>query len=110
MRPNGEEVEAIGQTLGETTNNVAEYTAVIVGLKRVEQLGGRVCHVRSDSKLLVEQLKGNYKVKAPHLRALRDEIKAVASRLDRVSFEHVRREANVRADELVNLALDDELD
>lgn len=106
QRPNGDEVDAIAETIGETTNNVAEYSAVVVGLKRVAEMGGRVVHVRSDSQLLVEQLKGNYKVRKPHLRALHAEVMGLVAGFERVSFEHVRREQNVRADELVNIALD----
>ena len=63
-------------------------------------------HVRSDSKLLIEQLSGRYKVKNPGLKELHTEAIELARAFDRVTYEHVRREQNVRADELVNLALD----
>lgn len=108
QRPNGDEIDAIAEAIGEATNNVAEYSAVIVGLRRVAEMGGTVVHVRSDSQLLVEQLKGNYKVRKPHLRALHAEVMGLVARFERVTFEHVRREHNVRADELVNIALDAE--
>jgi len=106
QRPNGDEVDAISEAIGETTNNVAEYTAVICGLKRAAELGGRLVTVRSDSMLLVEQLNGRYKVKAPHLRVLHADAQASARAFDRCTFVHVRRERNARADELVNQALD----
>ena len=104
--PEGTEVEGHGETIGHATNNVAEYTAVIRALERCAELGVPVVHLRSDSKLLIEQLKGNYKVKAPGLIPLALEAKRLARVFQKVTFTHVRREFNVRADELVNLALD----
>jgi len=106
QNPEGTEIEGIGETIGVATNNVAEYSAVIVGLKRCAELGARSVHVRSDSQLLIEQLKGNYKVKNATLKELHDEAVRAARAFERVSYEHVRREQNVRADELVNIALD----
>jgi ribonuclease HI len=104
--PDGAEIEAIGETLGHATNNVAEYSAAIRGLERAKELGARVVHLRSDSQLLIEQLRGNYKVKSPGLKPLHARATALARAFDRVTFEHVRREQNTRPDELVNLALD----
>ena len=106
MTPDGVEIEGIGETIGVATNNVAEYSAVVRGLERCAELGARAVHVRSDSQLLIEQLKGNYKVKSANLRPLHAEALRLARALERVTYEHVRREQNVRADELVNLALD----
>jgi len=97
--PEGAELEALAETIGVATNNVA-------GLRRVAEIGARAVHVRSDSKLLIEQLSGRYKVKNPGLKELHMEAIELARRFDRVTYEHVRREQNVRADELVNLALD----
>ena len=104
--PDGKEIEGIGEAIGVATNNVAEYTAVIVGLRRCAELSARAVHVRSDSQLLIEQLKGNYKVKNAALKELHAQAVDAAKRFDRVTYEHVRREQNVRADELVNIALD----
>ena len=104
--PDGTEIEALAKTIGVATNNVAEYTAVIEGLRRCMELGARAVHVRSDSKLLIEQLSGRYKVKNPGLKKLHVQAIEIARGFDRVTYEHVRREKNVRADELVNLALD----
>ncbi|HJT38195.1 MAG TPA: ribonuclease HI family protein [Actinomycetota bacterium] len=106
QKPDGEEIVGIGETIGVATNNVAEYSAVIAGLQRVKEMGARAVHVRSDSKLLIEQLAGRYKVKNPGLKELHAKAIELARSFDRVSYEHVRREQNVRADELVNLALD----
>ncbi|HEV2685777.1 MAG TPA: reverse transcriptase-like protein [Actinomycetota bacterium] len=104
--PDGQEIEGIGETIGIATNNVAEYSAVIAGLRRVAEIGARAVHVRSDSKLLIEQLSGRWKIKNPGLKELHKEAIELARGFDRVTYEHVRREQNVRADELVNLALD----
>ena len=106
QKPDGTEIEGIGETIGIATNNMAEYTAVVVGLRRCAALGARSVHVRSDSQLLIEQLKGNYKVKSANLKDLHSEAVQAARAFDRVTYEHVRRENNVRADELVNIALD----
>ncbi len=106
QNPDGTEIEAIAETIGVATNNVAEYSAVIAGLRRAAAIGARAVHVRSDSKLLIEQLAGRYKVKSPGLKTLHAEAVELARGFDRVTYEHVRREQNVRADELVNLALD----
>lgn len=102
----GEELEAIAETIGHATNNVAEYSAVLRGLERCAELGARAVRVLSDSMLLVEQLNGNYKVKNPVLKELHARVRAAAAPFDRVRYEHVRRAQNARADELVNIALD----
>ena len=104
----GDELDAIAQTIGETTNNVAEYSAVVIGLQRAAELGARAVEVRSDSMLLVEQLNGRYKVRKPHLQALVRDVRAAAAPFERVRYKHVPRAANARADELVNQALDAE--
>jgi probable phosphoglycerate mutase len=75
-------------------------------LRRVAEIGTRSVHVRSDSKLLIEQLAGRWKIKNAVLKELHKEAIELARGFDRVTYEHVRRELNVRADELVNLALD----
>lgn len=96
----------IARGLGETTNNVAEYTAALEGLRRAAELGATVVHLRSDSQLLIEQLTGRYQVRARHLRPLFDEVMAVARSFDRVTFEHVPRERNREADRLANEGVD----
>ncbi|MFP5224073.1 MAG: ribonuclease HI family protein [Actinomycetota bacterium] len=102
----GGELVTVSETIGITTNNVAEYTAVIRTLEAALDLGATEVTLRADSELLIRQLEGRYKVKAAHLRPLVDEIKELLARFDRVELEHVRRGSNTRADELVNQALD----
>lgn len=103
----GQVVATIAEGLGETTNNVAEYTAAREGLRRAMDLGATVVHLRSDSLLLIEQLTGRYKVRAAHLRPLYAEVMALSGRFDRVTFEHVPRERNREADRLANEGVDD---
>lgn len=104
-RPGQPTVEASG-CLGDTTNNVAEYTALVRSLEHAHRLGGRTIQVQSDSELMVKQMQGAYKVKHPGLQPLYEQAKAFARKFDRIGYQHVRREANRRADELCNTALD----
>ena len=92
--------------LGKTTNNIAEYTALVHALKRAKQLGGRKLTVFSDSELLVKQMSGEYRVKNADLRELYDQAASLRGDFERVSIKHVYREQNKRADELCNEALD----
>jgi ribonuclease HI len=104
--PDGEVVAEIAEGLGETTNNVAEYTAVIRGLERAEDLGATDVLLRSDSLLLINQLNGVWRVKTPHLQPLHRRVRQLAGRLESIRFEHVPRERNVEADRLANLGVD----
>jgi ribonuclease HI len=103
-----------GQFLGVTTNNVAEYTAAILGLNRLKALIGveraRAAHVRvmSDSELLVRQVNGEYKVKDAELKKLFVDLYNARQDFGKVTFSHVRREHNQEADRMVNEALDRE--
>jgi ribonuclease HI len=103
----GDVLATIAEGLGETTNNVAEYTAAREGLRRAAELGATSVHLRSDSQLLIEQLKGRYKVKAAHLRPLYAEVLAEMARFRHVRLEHVPREHNREADQLANEGVDD---
>jgi ribonuclease HI len=96
----------VAEGLGETTNNVAEYTAAIRGLEEAERLGADIVVLRSDSLLLVNQLTGRYRVKTAHLQPLHQRVRELAGRFRRVTFEHVPRERNVEADRLANLGVD----
>lgn len=96
----------IARGIGETTNNVAEYTAVIEGLETAAALGARSVTLRSDSQLLINQLTGRYRVKAPHLQPLHRRARSIAAGFERISFEHVPREENVEADRLANEGVD----
>ena len=104
--PRGKVLADISEAIGTATNNVAEYTAVKRALEQAAALGATDVLIRSDSKLLVEQLKGNYRVKNPILQKLHAEVRTLAKRFGKIAYEHVPRERNRRADELVNLAID----
>ncbi len=104
--PDGEVLAEIAEGLGETTNNVAEYTAAIEGLKRAAQLGATEVLLRSDSQLMIKQLTGAYRVKTAHLVPLHRAVLEQAARFARVRFEHVRRERNTEADRLANEGVD----
>ena len=102
----GEVLDEIAEGIGIATNNVAEYTAALRGLERAGELGASAVVLRSDSRLLVEQLAGRFKVKNPTLQRLHAEVRSLASGFDRVTYEHVRRERNVEADRLANAGVD----
>jgi ribonuclease HI len=102
----GTVLDARGETIGVATNNVAEYSALIAGLESALERGVTDLEVISDSELLVNQMRGDYKVKNEKLRELVDEADALARRLSKVSYTAVRREHNELADTLVNEALD----
>ncbi len=92
--------------LGSTTNNFAEYTALVRALERAAELGPGPVHVKSDSELLVKQLNGEYRVKNAQLKELYDQATALCRRFPSVTLEHVRREHNSHADRLCNEVLD----
>jgi ribonuclease HI len=100
-------VVELKESLGITTNNVAEYSGLLAALRWAAAHGVKTLHVRSDSELLVKQLKGVYRVKSPALQPLYEEARALARAIGRVSFEHVRRALNKEADRLANEAMDD---
>ena len=99
---------ARGGTIGIGTNNEAEYGGLIAGLEQACELGISNLTVHGDSKLVIEQMAGNWKVKAPGLQGLHRTARAHAARLASVTYAHVRRAANSEADRLVNAALDSE--
>lgn len=96
--------------LGETTNNVAEYRALVLGLERARELGADALEVRADSELMVRQMRGEYRIKSAPLRALAERAQALASHFGCVEYVHVRRELNRDADRLANRAIDGEVD
>jgi ribonuclease HI len=102
----GTVLAAHGEAIGQATNNVAEYRALVAGLEKAAELGVDELEVVSDSELLVKQMRGEYKVKNEVLRRLHDDASDLARRLSRVSYRAVRREHNELADRLVNEALD----
>jgi ribonuclease HI len=102
----GEVVTEGGAYLGITTNNVAEYQAVYLGLERAQEMGVRVVDFRMDSLLVANQMNGIYKIKHPDLAIIHHRIKELATKFDKVTFSHVRREYNKLADGVVNKVLD----
>ena len=102
----GNVLAEIAEGLGVATNNVAEYTAAIRGLERAAEPHARDVLRRSDSRLIVEQLAGRYKVKNPRLQELHARARMLAAGLPRVRYEHVPRERNTEADRLANAGVD----
>jgi ribonuclease HI len=92
--------------IGTATNNVAEYRGLIAALAWALEHDVSTLRVRMDSELIVNQMLGRYKVKHAGLQPLYAEARSLVARFDRVTFEHVRREANREADRLSNLAMD----
>jgi ribonuclease HI len=104
--PNGELLGEHAQLLGSTTNNVAEYRALLLGLEKARELGASEVEVVGDSELIAKQVMGEYKVKNEALRALHREAAAAVRTFDRFSIRTVPRAQNAAADALVNAALD----
>lgn len=95
--------------IGEATNNVAEYKALILALEEAGKLGGTQISVRMDSELIVRQMQGRYKIKEPTLQVLGGEVIKLKNRFKSIEFAHIRREQNKLADKLVNEAIDEKL-
>jgi len=103
---NGVEIANISEAIGVTTNNIAEYTALLRGLDYALKQGYTELSVKADSELMIKQLKGEYKVKNAGLKPLFIEAKTLAAKFKSISYSHVMREDNKRADQLANMALD----
>jgi len=99
-------VATVSEAIGVTTNNVAEYRAAIAGLDAARAAGAERVVLQGDSKLVIEQLAGRWKVKQPHLKPLREQARRLLDGFDTAELVHVRREYNTDADALVNAALD----
>ncbi len=102
----GKLLAEIGRAIGETTNNVAEYTALIAGLELALDQGVSDIDVYVDSELVVSQLEGRWKIKNDRLRALAARASSLLSRFDSASISHVRRDLNADADLLANRGMD----
>ena len=102
----GKVLEAFGEYLGETTNNQAEYRAMIAALERAKALGATEVDAFADSELLVKQLHRVYKVKNAGLAPLFIRIWNLAQSFERCTFRHIPREQNREADRMVNAAID----
>jgi ribonuclease HI len=101
----GKMLKEVSEYLGNGTNNIAEYKAVIKALELALSLGESDVVIRSDSELLIKQVNGKYKIKAAHLKKLKAEVDMLKKNFTNVKFEHIPRERNKRADELSKAAL-----
>jgi ribonuclease HI len=104
--PDGPPIEQHGR-LPDTTNNIAEYTALVKALEKAADLNLSRLAIHSDSELLVKQMNGEYRVKNPDIKLLYDEAKTLVDRFASVTLTHIRREFNKRADQLCNINLDE---
>ncbi len=102
----GTVLEARGEAIGVATNNVAEYSALVAGLREANERGVDDLEVHSDSELMVKQMRGEYRVKNRDLQTFFLDASHLARALRSVTYTHVRREHNELADSLVNEALD----
>jgi len=103
----GEIVAKLKKYIGRMTNNVAEYYGLIAALDYAQSNGVRALRIESDSQLLVQQMRGHYKVKSPDLRPLFERAKKMSQTFESFRIDHVYREQNTEADALANEALDE---
>jgi ribonuclease HI len=99
-------IASISEIIGRTTNNQAEYMALIAGLRKASSLGIREVEVRSDSELIVKQILGIYRVKNKDLKVLHDEALKLVGSMGSFIIKSILREENKEADKLANRALD----
>jgi ribonuclease HI len=104
--PGGEVVDEVAERIGSTTNNVAEYRALLRGLERARELGASELEIIGDSELIARQVTGVYKVKHPAMKPLHEQASAALRGFERWHIRTVPRAQNARADALVNAALD----
>ena len=102
----GNAIATISQRLAPTTNNQAEYLAIIGGLEKAVSLGCRHASVKSDSELIVNQINGQFKIKNTAIRPLYQQVVQLTGKLESFAISYIPREQNRQADELANKALD----
>lgn len=105
----GKPQETIARYLGKTTNNIAEYTAAILGLERAVSIGASSVKLFADSELLVKQINGQYKVKNEGLKPLHFKVKELIARIGSVEVRYIPRAQNKEADALANKAIDEKI-
>ena len=110
MDEKGNVVKEISEYIGETTNNIAEYTALVTALKEAVEMNFEEIEVISDSELMVKQINGEYQVKNQGLKPLYSEACRLLKEFKNYYVRHVGREQNKRADALANQGIDDALD
>jgi len=101
----GKNVAVISQAIGITTNNVAEYKALIAALEKARILGAKEIEIRSDSELMVRQISGRYKIKSVSLAPLYLQVNKLLGKFAAVKIMHVPRELNAEADKFANAAI-----
>ncbi len=101
----GKLIARISQRIGRTTNNQAEYRAIIAALEKAIELGAKHVEINSDSELIVRQINGRYRVKKTALKPLYQKVKQLQGLLEGFAITHIPREQNVEADRLANSAL-----
>lgn len=109
LNDNNEEITARGFYLGECTNNMAEYNALILGLTEAKKFGNKEITIYLDSELIVRQLQGRYKVKDAKLKPLYAEVTKLLANFKSYKVGHVPRKENQRADQLANQGIDERL-
>jgi ribonuclease HI len=102
----GTPLVTLGRYIGKATNNVAEYSALITGLEEARRLGARRIVIRGDSELIIKQMRGEYRVKHPDMKALYEQAQDLVGQFEAVTIEHNLRHKNELADKLANLAMD----
>jgi len=101
----GKPIASLSRRIGTTTNNEAEYRAIIAALQKAVSLGAREVELKSDSELVVRQINGSYRVKAPALKPLYQQVKKLQGFVERLTITHISRRQNTKADRLANKAL-----
>ena len=101
----GRLVASISQAIGRTTNNQAEYRAVIAALEEAVRLGASKANIYLDSELIVRQINGKYRVKKAALKPLYQQVKELQSRFESFTITHIPRQQNKEADKLAHIAL-----
>ncbi len=105
----GKPAAKIARYLGTTTNNIAEYTAAIIGMEHAVSLGATRVKLFADSELMVKQINGQYKVKNEGLKPLHEQVKRLMAKIGRVEVRYIPREQNKDADALANQAIDEKI-
>ena len=106
----GTPLVTLGRSIGKATNNVAEYSALILALEEAKKLGARKIIIRGDSELIIKQMRGEYRVKHPDMKVLCTQAQMLLKEFDEARIEHNLRGKNVLADKLANLAMDRKAD
>ncbi|MCB9477992.1 MAG: reverse transcriptase-like protein [Deltaproteobacteria bacterium] len=106
-KEDGTPIGGFKKFIGEATNNVAEYRALILGLDEAANAGARQVEVRADSELMIKQLTGVYKIKNADMQTLAQIVREKEKRFARVTYKHVPRAQNSVADKLANEAIDE---